>query len=515
VQLTFQGGFMNWLSDRAWAALVAAILVTLAAAKVLAAQQTFNVLVSFDGNNGGAPYAGLVQGLDGDLYGTTSLGLRYGTFFKLTTTGSLTGGRFDFTDGAVPESDLIQDLDGNFYGTTVNGGASDFCPLPVLGCGTIFEVRPAGGLTSLYSFCTRGDCADGIHPVAPLVRAIDGSLYGTTSAGGGNCLGDLRIENGCGTIFKITPTGTLTTLYTFCSKTGCADGANPSAGLVQASDGNFYGTTYHGGAGANCASFGGCGTAFKFTPAGTLTTLYSFCTESNCADGVNPSSALVQASDGNFYGTTYYGGVCYPYCGGTVFKMTAAGALTTLYSFCSRARCMDGETPYASLIQAIDGNFYGTTEQGGNDYSAGTVFRITPAGKLTTLHTFCSQNPPSCSDGLYPVASLTQDTNGNLYGTTESEGTGGDGVVFSLGVGLGPFVKTLPTSGNIGAPVKILGTDLTGATSVTFNGVSATFNVVAQSEIQTTVPSGATTGPVQVVTPGGTLTSNVPFRVIQ
>jgi uncharacterized repeat protein (TIGR03803 family) len=163
-----------------------------------------------------------------------------------------------------------------------------------------------------------------------------------------------------------------------------------------------------------------------------------------------------------------------------------------------------------ALVQATDGDLYGTTYAGGtNDY--GTIFRITPNGTLTTLYSFCSKN--GCTDGYQPIGGLVQATNGSLYGTTINGALLSGGTVFSLSVGLEPFVETLPTSGSAGAAVKILGTTLTGTTSVTFDGTEAEFTVVSPSLITTTVPAGATTGTVQVVTPNGTLSSNVPFRV--
>jgi uncharacterized repeat protein (TIGR03803 family) len=172
---------------------------------------------------------------------------------------------------------------------------------------------------------------------------------------------------------------------------------------------------------------------------------------------------------------------------------------------------MDGDGSNA-LVQGADGNFYGTTFEGGANaacYSGstcGTVFKITPSGTLTTMHSFNS------TDGATPWAGLVQDTDGTFYGTT-AYGANNDGTVFSLSVGLGPFVETQPAMGKVGTAVTILGTSLTGATSVTFNGTAATFTVVSASEVTTTVPAGATTGTVQVVTPGGTLSSNVPFTV--
>jgi uncharacterized repeat protein (TIGR03803 family) len=217
---------------------------------------------------------------------------------------------------------------------------------------------------------------------------------------------------------------------------------------------------------------------------------------------------LVQAADGNFYGTTYLGGTS-THCDtqgdgcGTVFKITPSGTLTTLFSF---DNINSSALPTGGLIQGTDGNFYGTT----NDYDQGgygTVFQITPGGTLTTLHRF------EATDGEYPDAGLVQGTDGNFYGTTFLGGAYEYGTIFRLSVGLGPFVKTLPTSGKVGTTVYILGNNLTGATGVTFNGTGAQFTVASSTEIKTAVPSGATTGKVKVTTPHGTLTSNVSFRV--
>jgi uncharacterized repeat protein (TIGR03803 family) len=455
--------------------------------------QAFTTLASFNGTDGDTPLAGLVQATNGNLYGTTWDGGGYGTVFKITPSGTLTtlysfcfeGGTC--TDGAEPYAGLVQATDGDLYGTTYGGGASN--------AGTIFKITSSGTLTTLYSFCSQGGCADGKNPFAGLVQASNGDLYGTTYSGG--------TRGGGGTVFKITPSGTLTTLYSFCSEEGC--GENPFAGLVQASNGDLYGTTYSGGA-------YNAGTIFKITPSGTLTTLYSFCSEGGCADGESPSlGGLVQATNGDLYGTTYLGGAG---GGGTVFRITVSGTLTTLHSFCSEGGdpCTDGANPYAGLVQATDGDLYGTT-YGGGAVGWGTVFKITPSGTLTTLHSFCSEGGNACTDGGTPNAGTVQATSGDLYGTTSRGGADEIGTVFSLSVGLGPFVETLPTSGEAGGAVKILGTNLTGATSVIFNGTAAVFTVVSPSLITTTVPAGATTGTVQVVTPSGTLSSNVPFRV--
>src|ERR1022692_4477120 len=363
-------------------------------------------------------------------------------------------------------------------------------------CATTAIALPAQTLTTLYSFCSQGGCTDGDYPRAGLVQTTNGDLYGTTAAGGANRLG--------GTVFKITPGGTLTTLYSFCSQTNCTDGSNSFAGLVQAANGDLYGTTGDGGA-------NGYGAVFKITPSGTLTTLYNFCSQTNCTDGAGPQAGLVQAAHGNLYGTTS----SYPFnTGGTIFKITPSGTLTTLYSFCSQSGCTDGEGPRAGLVQATNGDFYGTTDGGGSN-NGGTVFKITPSGTLTTLYTFCSQS--GCTDGASPNAGLVQDTNGDFYGTTYGGiGRGGpaNGTVFRLSVGLGPFVKPRPPYGKVGAAIKILGTNLTGAASVSFNGTAAVFTVVSPSLITTTVPAGASSGKVQVVTPGGTLSSNASFLVV-
>ncbi len=327
--------------------------------------------------------------------------------------------------------------------------------------------------------------------------ATNGDFYGTTYEYGAN--------GNYGTAFKITPNGALTTLYSFCSQSGCTDGYGPLGGLVQATNGDLYGTTFEGGANGNY------GTVFRITPSGALTTLYSFCSQSGCTDGEDPKGRLVQATDGYLYGTTFLGGA-YGY--GTVFRITPNGTLTTIYSFCPQlvgGTCSDGAYPQTALVQATNGDFYGTTEGGTNAF--GNIFQISPSGTLTTLYTFCSQS--GCPDGSDPRTGLVQDTNGGFYGTTDSGGTNGDyGTVFSWSVGLGPFVETRPTSGAVGATVEILGSDMTGATSVSFNGTAATFTVVSRRLITATVPTGATTGEVQVVTPSRTLGSNEPFRVL-
>lgn len=331
---------------------------------------------------------------------------------------------FNTTDGISPYAPLIQGPDGNFYGTTQSGGTN--CPQYTFpGCGTVFKITPAGKLTSLYSFCAKTSCPDGAYPDAGMLLANNGNLYGTT-ASGGNVVNPDCFNQGCGTIFEITPAGKLITLYTFCSQTNCADGAFPYAGLMQGTDGSFYGTTSSGGVGSNCIFAGVCGTIFRITPAGELTTLYNFCSQTNCTDGSNPAAGLIQAADGDFYGTTQLGGVnCATSSGcGTIFKISPAGKLTTLYSFCSQGGCGDGISPQATLIQAADGDFYGSTSDGGlydcegDDelVGCGTIFKISAAGAFTVLQRFYGANG-------YTPSGLIQATDLNFYGTTLLGGT--------------------------------------------------------------------------------------------
>jgi uncharacterized repeat protein (TIGR03803 family) len=463
-----------------------------AATAIALAAPNLTTLLNFDRTDGANPHTSLIQGVDGYLYGTTVSGGAggpcagdadgCGTVFKISQTGTLTTihsfcSQINCPDGANPLAGLAQGTDGNFYGTTSQGGDYNG--------GTIFKITPAGVITTLYSF----DGTHGNDPEAGLVQASGGNFYGTTKMGG---------SHGSGVVFRITPAGTLTTLYSFCAQNNCSDGSLPSAGLVQANDGNLYGTTAEGG-----TVIPAVGTVFKITLGGILTTLHSF----NGNDGGYPDATFVQGTDGYLYGTTSSGG----YGGyGTVFKMTLSGTLATLHSFSGYST--DGGAPYAGFVQATDGNFYGTTERGGA-HDSGTVFEITPAGRLTILYSFCSHS--DCMDGDSPYATLVQATNGSLYGTTRqpTNCTSSCGTIFRLSMGLSPFVETQPTSGKVGAKVIILGNNLTNATSVTFNGKAATFRVVSSAEITTIVPSDATTGKVRVKTPSGTLTSNVNFRV--
>jgi uncharacterized repeat protein (TIGR03803 family) len=328
------------------------------------------------------PPAGLVCSVSNgsDIMGAadvTSVGIACVSNFTLLY--SFAGGP---GDGADPYHCLIQASDGDFYGTTLDGGASNG--------GTIFETTSSGTETLFYSFASM--------PWACLIQGSDGNFYGTTASGG---------SSGRGTVFKITPSGTETVVFSF-----PAGSSEPYTGLIQGGDGNFYGTT-----GANGTSDDG--TVFKITAGGTETVLHTFAKTGT--DGQIPYAGLIQGSDGNFYGTTYFGG---SNGFGTVFKVTPSGTETVLYSFAGGS---DGEHPYAGVIQGSDGNFYGTTYQGGAS-GYGTVFKVTPSGTETVLHSFAGGS----SDGANPEAGLTQGSDGNFYGNTYLGGAGNLGTVFEL-----------------------------------------------------------------------------------
>ncbi len=464
-------------------------------------------------NLNGATYSSLVQGFDGNLYGTTTTWGKkeLGAVFKITPTGAVTPlyafcKQAGCPDGSTPVAGLILGSNGNFYGTTETGGANNSSTICYsLGCGTVFEITPGGRLTTLYSFCAQANCADGAFPLGGLVEGVNGHLYGTTYLGGANCAA-------CGTVFELTPTGQLTTLHSFCSAANCADGSSPYSELVLAHNGHFYGTTETGGLGVGGGN-PGYGTVFGITPAGVFTTVYNFCSLTKCYDGTDPYAGLIQGSDGYLYGATLASGA---HNDGTVFRLSLTGKLTTIHQFCSVNRdCPDGAEPVGGLLQATDGNFYGTAQEGGATFT-GIAYELTPTKSFTTLYSFCPTG--FCDEGMWPQAALVQATNGDFYGTTLIGGGticgSSCGTVFSLSTGLGPFVLPNPVFGKAGRTINILGNGLTGSTSVTFNGVAATFSVVSDTLITAGVPDGATDGTIEVTTASGTLSSNVSFHVI-
>ena len=468
------------------------------------------------------------------LWGLSGLWLSAQTFKSLHSFAGTSA-----SDGATPGyGALVQGVDGNLYGTTTQGGVT--CSFfGALGCGEVFEITPAGTINGIYKFCMTTGCADGNDPYGGLALDTDGSLYGMTDLGGidgigavfritrtskgfkfstlysfDNSLGSEPLDTlvrasdgknfygftqtgsptGYGAIFTINATGVTNLVQSFDGTDGTGDA---TGGLVQGTDGNFYGVSPNGN--------GSQGTVFMLDSAANINVLHPF---TGNPDGSGPTGKLVQSSvDGNFYGTTASGGMNDQ---GTVFKITPGGQLTIIYNFCMVSGCPDGFSPVAGLIQGTDGKFYGTTLGGGTGVSPGTVFQITSGGVLKTLHSF-----NGLSDGTEPFAGLVQHTNGTFYGTTNAGGTNGLGTVFSVSVGLRPFVRTLPSSGTVGAQVIILGTNLNPTNTVSFNGQQqVVFNVNKMgTEITTSVPAGATSGFVTVTTPTRSLKSNVPFLV--
>ena len=383
------------------------VTVLLFVAPMVQAGVILTNLVSFNGTNGANPQATLVQGMDGNFYGTTYTNLGtiggYGTVFQMTPGGVLnTLVSFGYTNGANPSAALVQGANGILYGTTSSGGTNG-------GYGTVFQITTNGILTSLVSFGN----TNGANPQGALVVGPNGNFYGTTSAGG---------SNGLGTVFEMTPGGVLTTLISFNS----TNGANPQCALVLAGDGNFYGTTSAGGTNDDN------GTVFRMTGDGALTSLFSFAG----TNGYYPYSGLTLGTNGNLYGTTVGGGPNVNF-NGTVFQITTNGVLTTLVFFDST----NGAAPFAAPIQGADGTFYGTTTAGGATADTfGTVFQMTTNGALATLYSF---------SGTLPFAGLLQGTDGSFYGTTYGGGTYSSGTIFRLTITSSPPVfQSITQSGH-------------------------------------------------------------------
>jgi uncharacterized repeat protein (TIGR03803 family) len=405
------------------AATLAACLMTLFAAESSHAQ-TYKELYSFKGSPDGAfPYSGVIRDSKGNLYGTSPGGgignfvcgkLPCGVVFKVDSTGKETVlysfcSQSNCSDGYSPSGRLSHDAKGNLIGTTAYGGT--------YGHGTVFKLSKTGKETVLYSFCSHpNSCLDGAYPNGELIQDSEGNLYGTTRGGGASNL--------WGTVFKLSKTGKETVLYSFCSTNNCADGAQPSWGVIQDAEGNLYGTTDGGG--------GVWGTVFKLSKTGKETVLHSF---TGGPDGGESLGGLIQDLKGNLYGTSFDGGT---YGRGNVFKLSREQnghwKETVLYSF----NGPDGYYPSSGVIQDAKRNLYGTTSLGGRtgcgSGGCGVVFELSSAGKETVLHSFTG------SDGDNPGGGLVEDDAGNLYGVTGlggdiscADGTGqGCGVVFKL-----------------------------------------------------------------------------------
>jgi uncharacterized repeat protein (TIGR03803 family) len=390
--------------------LMAAILMTASSYA-----STFKVFYTFSFTDGSSPNGGLIQDAAGNFYGTTQFGgsSNQGIVFELNGQAQQTI-LYTFTgksDGGIPIGRLIRDSSGNLYGVTSSGGDA------TCSCGTVFELATNGSLKVLHSFKGGKDGAQNEgQPELGLVM-IKGNLYGSASFGGvSGCDGSL----GCGVVFKVTPAGKETVLYRF---TGQADGAFPQD-LISDQAGNIYGAT--GGS----YKQGNAGTIFKMETTGKLTTLYTF---PGGATGSSPRWRLIREANGTVYGVTQFGGDTTT-CAlgssgcGVVFKVTAAGKESVVYTFGKQVR--NGEEPSAGLLDA-KGTFFGTTFYGGTvnstcSFGCGVTYQLTAGGKYSVLYHFTG-----ASDGWLPSGGLTEDSSGNIYGATLLGGTG-NGVIYKI-----------------------------------------------------------------------------------
>ena len=365
---------------------------------------------------------------------------------------------------AWPLGGLTLGTDQRFHGTINAAGSRNH--------GAVYRLSPSGAIVYEHDF--EGG-ADGGYPAAAPIQGADGAFYGTT---------DGASSAYAGTVYKIDTSERYSVLHLFTT----TDGRAPGASLVQGTDLNFYGTTSAGGQ-------NGMGTFFRISSTGNFSILHDF----DSTEGT-PFFPLIQASDGNFYGAVPRNGTTN---NGAILKMTPSGTVTVFYTF---AGGQDGSEPGGGLVEATDGNFYGTLNQEGAA-GGGTLYRLTPAGVFTKLHDF------RVASGWYPQNTPMQHTSGKLYGTAYAGGTNVYGVIWEYDPGLAPFVTFLNVYGQVGAKVDILGQYFAAGSVVSFNGVPAQNPVIHSTYIEATVPAGATTGFITVTTSKGTLKSNKPFVV--
>ena len=407
----------------------------------------YTVLRSFSstGDDGRTPRGAMAEDSDGTFYGTTRAGgsSGYGTVFKLNRDGSGYTNLHSFsgtaTGGREPWAGLLVGSDGKLYGTTRFGGLTQ---------GTVFRINKDGnGYTNLHRFSAS---PDGREPLASLIEGGDGAIYGTTSTGG---------SNNVGTVFRLDKDGSNYLVLHHCANDGI-DGANPWAGVIQASDGLLYGTTRYIGAGGG----GGYGTVFKLNPTnGSGYTVLKRFTEP--LEGQQPFGEVVEGTNGVLYGTTFAGGSGY----GTLFKMEKDGTgFETLRRFSTGA---EGRNPHAGLVVGANGFLYGTTYNGGSN-NVGTVFTTNPDGtNYRVLHHFLNDG----ITGADPWAGVIQGGDGALYGTTEHGGSSGAGTVFRL---------ELPCPWSFDPPTVTSG--CCGGTNVTLTVLSTVTNGVCPTLVTRT-----------------------------
>ena len=455
------------------------LIVMFVAAAVPLPAQTVNTLFNFESNSNNTqptnPQGNMAQGRDGLFYGISSSGngCCQGVFYKIDSTGVLTA-LASMTDVEGTNCNgLVLATDGNFYGSCYSDPTNN---------GTLIKLTPTGTITVMHTFL--GTTADGCHPLAPPIQATDGNLYGTTGFCG---------ANGYGTVYKMSPTGTYTQLHSFQGPPN--DTAEP-LGLVQGTDGNLWGM----GNGWIISD----GAVFKISAAGAESLVYTF--KGGTTDGANPYTNLIQGSDGNYYGTTEYGGAdSY----GTIFKLTPAGVETVLYNFPNQT---DGAYPRLPLTQGLDGLLYGmATDCPGGGCGPAGLFDITTKGVYKNLYIY----PLGPSNSIQPFAPLLLSTNGTLYSTTYQGGVASSGTFYSVSTNYSPFISLVNVrNGKEGSQVGILGQGFSAASVVKFGGTAATTAKVAgKAFILATVPAGALTGKVTVTTGSTTLSTVSIYRV--
>jgi len=448
------------------ALVLAVFVVAVAGATIPAEAQTYTDLHDFN-TSAGDPHtfqeSNLAQGRDGNFYAESAGGgTGNGAVFKITPSGTPTVIlSFDGTDGSNEIGGMTLGTDGNLYGCTWSGGSS--------GNGITFKITPKGTQTALHNFANNGD---GANPANVLVRGT-GLFYGTTN------------DSSADTIYSVTSAGVLKTLHTFSNSDGQGGGQ-----LFLASDGNIYGGMNEGGE-------YGYGTAFKMTPKGVYKVLHNF----DNSDGNQAAPGMVEITPGNFYGTTELGGTSGD---GVLYSLTSSGGFSVVHNFSSST---DGQQALTPML-ATDGNAYGVAYSGGSA-NCGTIFKVTPAGAFSVAYTF--DNTHGCN----PAGYLTQGTDGKLYGLASNGGANGNGVFYSLDLGLSPFVTLMTTSGKELSAVEILGQGFSKSSVVEFGGVAATkIALTGSTYISATVPAEALTGSVTVTTDGTTLTSTKTFSVL-
>lgn len=511
--------------------------------------QTFTDMHDFNCGNDGcvANYPGIVaQGQDGNLYGSLIAGgnSNRGTVYKITPAGTFTP-IYDFsgTDGYGPYSGLTLGTDGNFYGATYNDGANGF--------GTLFKITSQGKLTPLHDFTSTEEGGAFGTPVAgttgttfygvtyyskaysitssgtfkllpnatpgasyaPLFLASDGNFYGTTIIGG---------TSGFGTVFRMNSKGAISVIYNF----DYTHGSEPYGPVVQGSDGFLYGTTAAGGTAAHAG-----GVVFKVSTKGAITVLHNF-DSADTTDGFQPVSGVVFDTNGNLYGTTVSGASGGPTQYGVVFEITKGGTYSVLHAFDST----HGQQPESTPMQHTSGMIYGETYQGGSGlngvfYSLNASlppfvslvgYPVGTAGQTVEILGQGLTGTTSVKFGSGSAQTFTVVSDTYLTAIVPSSGTTGVVTVATPGGTLKskqtfkllPVISGFnPTSGPVGTPVQITGSGFTGAKTVTFGGVKATFTVVSGAQINTTVPTGAVTGKIKVTTASGSATSSQTFTV--